>query len=131
MLRCRSGRTAGLDATPRVLPKRLERHTKRFAPARPITFRFNKRTGREKPPRASGAPGERLFGEQRGFQRGAVAAESSNDLHAERQAGGIGEARQVDARVPISVHSQLKFATPVAPMPCGAAPGADGVRITS
>ena len=31
--------------------------------------------------------------------------------------------------VPISVHSRLNIGLPVEPKPCGAAPGADGVKI--
>ena len=73
---------------------------------------------------------DRALHKQRRFERGAVAAEAADDLDAERQIV-VAQSRHVDAGAPISVHSRLNIGLPVEPKPCGAAPGADGVRITS
>ena len=78
-----------------------------------------------------GPPRQRPFGEQGGFQRGAVAAESADDLHPERHSGGVAQPGTFTQGVPMMVHSRLKIAWPVEPIPCGAAPGAEGVRIAS
>ena len=72
---------------------------------------------------------ERPFQKKGSFQRDAVASEAADDLHAERQAVPSVSPGTLTHGVPSSVHSRLKVGSPVEPSPCGAAPGADGVRI--
>ena len=74
---------------------------------------------------------ERALQKQRRLERGAVAAEAADDLHAERQVRSRASPGTLTHGAPISVHSRLNTGSPVEPRPCGAAPGADGVRITS
>jgi len=45
MLRCRSGADLATRERRGARAKRLESHAKRFAPGRPITFRFSVRNG--------------------------------------------------------------------------------------
>ena len=61
----------------------------------------------------------------------AVLAEPADHLDAERQPAGSARPGTLTHGVPIRVHSRLKVEEPVEPRPFGAAPGADGDRITS
>jgi hypothetical protein len=78
---------------------------------------------------AAGAP-QRLLEKGGGGERKAVAPEPGDDLDAERQPAGVRQAGDIDARGAEQGPQPVEGRLAVEPRPAGAAPGADGVRIT-